>query len=247
VQLRVIRHGEVDSTNERALVAVQEGSARHGDVHVAEAQTTGRGRRGASWASARGEGLYLSLVLLPGVAPRPTALTMGAGLAVLSCVQALGARTARLKWPNDVLARAAHGREAKLAGILVEARGFDAARPHAVVGVGLNVLQRAFPPELEAERAVTSLVQLGCEVTLERARDELLARLAEHLDEACAHPEACARTYAQALDLIGRNVRVRLGHTEHRGRLDALTLDGIVLAGERLALEHVQALSEEPG
>lgn len=247
MELRPIRHEVVDSTNERALAAVAEGQARHGDLHVARAQTAGRGRRGSAWASASDEGLYLSLVLLPSTPPRPTALTMGAGLAVLEAVQALGARTARLKWPNDVLASDGAGRAAKLAGILVEARGFDPARPHAVVGIGLNVLQRVFPAELERERAVTSLARLGCGVTRERALEVLLARLAERMDEACAHPEASAEAYARALALVGRGVCARVGHGERRGRLTALTLDGIVVAGERIALEHVQSLAEEPG
>lgn len=247
MQRRVFRHEVVDSTSERALAAVAEGTARHGDVHEAEAQTAGRGRRGARWASARGEGLYLSLVLLPASAPRPTALTMGAGLAVLESVRALGARTARLKWPNDVLAEDGRGRAAKLAGILVEARGLDPARPHAVVGVGLNVLQRAFPPELEEQRAVTSLALLGCTVTLAEAREELLARLGERLDEACMRPAASAEAYARALGLVERTVCARVGQEERRGRLEQLTLDGLVIAGERLALEHVQALAEEPG
>jgi BirA family biotin operon repressor/biotin-[acetyl-CoA-carboxylase] ligase len=242
VELCLFRHGLVDSTNERALALVAEGRAAHGDVHIAEAQSAGRGRRGSAWASAPGEGLYLSLVLRPGAPSRPPALTMGAGLAVLECVHALGARAARLKWPNDVLAPDAHGRAAKLAGILVEARGLDPERPHAVVGVGLNVRQRAFPAQLERERAVTSLWLLGCEIELERALEVLLARLGERMDEACACPEASARAYARALDLMGRDVRVRLGQEEHRGRLEELTLAGLVLGGERFALEHVQAL-----
>lgn len=242
MELHRIRHEVVDSTNECALAAVAAGTARHGDVHVAEGQTAGRGRRGHAWASARGEGLYLSLVLLPAAPPRPTALTMAAGLAVLATVQALGARTARLKWPNDVLARDAQGRAAKLAGILVEARGFDPARPHAVVGVGLNVLQRAFPPALAAERAVTSLVLLGCEVTLEAALDELVARLAHELERACAAPAEVARAYADALGLVGCSVRVRLAHEEPEGVLRALTLEGLELDGRRFALEHVLGL-----
>src|SRR5262245_62468054 len=113
MELRVRRDGEVGSTNERALASVADGSARHGDVHVAEGQTAGRGRLGRSWASASGEGLYLSLVLLTERAPSPAALTMGAGLAVLEGVRSLGVRGAQLKWPNDVLASGA-----KLAGIL---------------------------------------------------------------------------------------------------------------------------------
>ena len=65
VTFRVIEHGTVDSTSERAFAALACGEARHGDVHVATAQTAGRGRRGASWSSAKDAGLYMSVVWLP--------------------------------------------------------------------------------------------------------------------------------------------------------------------------------------
>jgi len=242
MQLRLVRHGLVDSTNERALASVADGSARHGDVHVAESQSAGRGRLGRGWVSAHGEGLYLSLVLLPARAPNPAAVTMGAGLAVLEGVRALGVRHARLKWPNDVLVS-----NAKLAGILVESRGLDPARPHAVVGVGLNVLQRAFPPELVGERAVTSLALLGCTATLEAAIQTLLEHLSSRLELACSSPERIAGDYARASDLPGRAVRIRRGSGELTGRLESLTLAGLELVLEdgartRVPLEHAQTV-----
>jgi len=244
---RVLRHGLVDSTNERALAAIADGTARHGDVHVAEGQSAGRGRLGRTWASASGEGLYLSLVLLPSSQPNPAALTMGAGLAVLESVRALGVREARLKWPNDVLAPCAKSRDAKLAGILVEARGLDPARPHAVVGVGVNVLQRAFPPELLVERAVTSLALLGCGATREEALDVLLGHLGPRLELACRSPERVASDFADASQLVGRHVAIRHGRGEERGRLTRLDLSGLELERENggrahVALEHAQAV-----
>lgn len=241
---RLFQHDLVDSTNERALASIADGSARHGDVHVADGQSAGRGRLGRSWVSARGEGLYLSIVLLPARAPNPAALTMAAGLAVLESVRALGVGEARLKWPNDVLAR-----DAKLAGILVESRGLDPARPHAVVGVGLNVLQRSFPPELLAERAVTSLALLGCDATREHALDVLLSHLASRLELACLSPERIAADYARASELPGRTVRIRRGSGELTGRLESLTLAGLELAlvdgtRARVPLEHAQAVED---
>jgi BirA family biotin operon repressor/biotin-[acetyl-CoA-carboxylase] ligase len=165
---------------------------------------------------------------------------MGAGLGVLEAVRALGLGEVRLKWPNDVLAG-----DAKLAGILVESRG--APRPHAVVGVGLNVLQRSFAPELVAERPVTSLALLGLSTTLDEATATVLASLAPRLAGALEHPHEIARDYAAALALVGKFVRVRSGRGEARGRLSALTLDGLELEDERGArtrhlLEHVQVL-----
>ena len=49
MEFRIFEHGVVDSTSDRAFAALAEGSARHGDVHVATGQTAGRGRRGSRW------------------------------------------------------------------------------------------------------------------------------------------------------------------------------------------------------
>jgi BirA family biotin operon repressor/biotin-[acetyl-CoA-carboxylase] ligase len=245
--LRVFRHGVVDSTSERAFAALASGDARNGDVHVAAGQTAGRGRLGRRWESAHGEGLFLSLVLLPARAPHPAALTMAAGLALLGAVHGLGLAAAELDWPNDLVARTETGTRAKLAGILVEARGFDPGRPHAVVGVGLNVCQRAFSPDLASERAVTSLALCGLDVTVDAALDAVLTTLPARLELACAAPERVAADFAHASGLLGREVRVVHGRAEERGRLVALSLAGLELSGEdgrhtRVALEHAQAV-----
>lgn len=243
--LRVLRHGTVDSTSERAFSALAEGSARDGDVHVAEAQTAGRGRLGRRWLSAPGEGLTLSVVCLPErLVPHPAAWTMGAGLAVLEAVHALGLGAARLKWPNDVLVGGA-----KLAGILVEARGIEP--PHAVVGIGINVRQRAFAPELETERAVTSLVREGLDVTTDDMLAALLEPLERRLHAVPGGADALTRDYAIALGLLGQHVRLTDAAGEHLGILRTLTLDGLELetaqGGHHARLEHVGALAASDG
>lgn len=242
LRLRVFEHDVVDSTSERAFEELAAGRARHGDVHIAREQTAGRGRRGASWASARDLGLYASVVLRPTRPVHPAALTIGAGLATLEAARDLGALDARLKWPNDVLVGAA-----KLAGILVETRGLDLAAPHYVVGVGLNVRQREFPAELLAQRAVTSLALCGVECTLERARETLLTRLASRLEQAVAEaPRLCA-DYVAATQFAGHVLEVECGEEHVAGVFVELTLRGLVVRTaegleRRCALEHVRAV-----
>ena len=240
----MIRYDAVDSTNERALAAVAAGEARDGDVHVARAQTAGRGRRGARWESAAGEGLYASFVLLPAPhAPPSPAVTVMAGLAVLDALAALGLAHARLKWPNDVLAG-----PAKLAGILVETRGLDPEAPHFVVGIGLNVAQRAFPPGLEAERAVTSLAREGVDASVEDALECLRAALPARWRMARERPDELARDYLEAAGLAERTVRAELGSERVEGRVLRLDLArGLTLELESgreraLALEHLRAV-----
>ena len=239
MRLRLIRHGEIDSTSERAFAAIADGSARHGDVHVATAQTRGRGRLGRSWSSPAGQGVYLSLVLLPPPPPwSPAALTIAAGLAAFDAAEALGVREARLDWPNDLVVG-----EAKLAGVLVETRGLDPRAPHYVVGVGWNVRQRAFPAELAAEREVASLATLGVDATVEEALAAVLETLPRRLERIPADEVGLAADFLQATRLRGARVRVLVGEAEHEGRLDGLSVaDGLRLGDARFPLEIVRAV-----
>jgi BirA family biotin operon repressor/biotin-[acetyl-CoA-carboxylase] ligase len=244
VHPRVFRHGIVDSSSERAFVELAADRARHFDVHVAHGQTAGRGRLGRRWHSEPGLGLYASVVLLP---PRPwagPALTMALGLAVQDAVSALGLPRARLDWPNDVVVGAA-----KLAGILVEARDLDPARPAYVAGVGLNVRQRAFDPALAAERAVTSLLLEGVDRTLDEALAALLAALPARLALLAGPRAPLEEAYARAAGLAAGRVRVELAEGALAARLERWSIDeGLVLrtdSGElrQVALEHVRGLA----
>jgi BirA family biotin operon repressor/biotin-[acetyl-CoA-carboxylase] ligase len=241
---RILRHAVVDSTSERAFAALAERTARDGDVHVAREQTAGRGRLGRRWESAAGEGLYASFVLLPPPPPPPAPLvTMAAGLAVLDAVRALGLARARLDWPNDVVVD-----DAKLAGILVETRGLDPAAPHYVVGVGLNVLQRAFAGELERERAVTSLARAGVETTVDAALGALCEALPRRMAAARADRAALERDYLAATGLCDACVEVEIAAGTERGTLVSLSLaEGLVVSGEagprRIPLEHVRGIA----
>lgn len=249
MDFRLIRHGVVDSSSERAFAAIEDGSARHGDVHLAHGQTAGRGRRGRGWFSAPGEGLYLSLVLLPDPPPlKPTALTVATALAVLEGITDLGLPTGgplapRLKWPNDVLVG-----EAKLCGILTESRTHGSRPPHFVVGIGLNLHQRRFPDALTGERAVTSLALLGLEIDVELAAAAVLGRLRVRLGQVRNRHRLLAADYLAASGLGGRRVRIRSGNDEATGILRDLTLaEGLELRDDAgrtavLPLEFVRSV-----
>lgn len=117
----------IGSTNDRALELAAQG-ARPFTVVVADEQTNGRGRRGATWHSPAGLGLWMSAVLPADASPRWLPLVVG--LAVAEAIEdATGAVGVGIKWPNDLLLR---GR--KVGGILCE------SAPGAVVaGVGVNL------------------------------------------------------------------------------------------------------------
>ena len=114
-------------------------------------QTAGRGRSGRHWVSDQG-GLWLSAVVpTPGDPAHWAVLPLAAGWAVLSVVRARGVAAARLRWPNDILV----GRQ-KLAGILVDRFSADAA----VVGIGLNVVNRPETAEIALADQIARLADL---------------------------------------------------------------------------------------
>jgi BirA family biotin operon repressor/biotin-[acetyl-CoA-carboxylase] ligase len=182
----------IGSTNDVAS-ALAERDAAEGTVVIADAQTAGRGRRGRSWFSPPGSGLYLSIVLMPGraaVAPERAIalLTLTAGVALAEAVTAVTGLRPAIKWPNDLVV----GRR-KLAGILAEAAatsrgpGADAAqdRLRVVLGFGINVRPAAYPPEL-ASRVTSLETELGCVVDRAALAAESLAALAQRYEDLMA-------------------------------------------------------------
>jgi BirA family biotin operon repressor/biotin-[acetyl-CoA-carboxylase] ligase len=131
-------HGSIESTN-AALLRQAPPQPRRGRVCLAEAQSSGRGRRGRRWTSPFGRNIYLSLDwCFSGGAARLQGLSLAAGVAVAEALAALGYPAVGLKWPNDLLVDGA-----KLGGILVEMSGDAAGVCHVVLGVGINVAMPA--------------------------------------------------------------------------------------------------------
>jgi BirA family biotin operon repressor/biotin-[acetyl-CoA-carboxylase] ligase len=144
---------ETTSTNDDAKRGAREG-APHGAVWLAESQTSGRGRQGRAWLSARGENLLFSVLLRLRCAPaRVPPVSLACGLAVRDAVaRALGSAAdgdVLVKWPNDVLVRSPRdGVLRKVAGVLVESALSGAKVEYVVVGIGINVLVRSLPDEV---------------------------------------------------------------------------------------------------
>jgi BirA family biotin operon repressor/biotin-[acetyl-CoA-carboxylase] ligase len=139
----------------------QSGGAEPGGVMALD-QTDGRGQRGRNWYSYPGESLCVTYFV-----PLTAQLMRGAGkiaiLAGVAVVNALDAMfsniathvqlntvTTRidsspfgLKWPNDIFLVGK-----KVGGILIEIVSDPGKSMVALIGVGLNVGVRRFPPEI---------------------------------------------------------------------------------------------------
>jgi BirA family biotin operon repressor/biotin-[acetyl-CoA-carboxylase] ligase len=179
----------IDSTNAAAMRAGagQENGDSGGEVWLAEEQTAGRGRAGHTWTSKPRDGIYLSALLRPQLAPSDVILlSLAAGLAVVEAVHEVTGIWADLRWPNDVLLGGK-----KFCGILAEmSAGAEGVR-FVVVGVGVNVNHAEFPAEL-----APIATSLGRELGQRVSRVELAAALLRALDHELvelSHDAAAAR------------------------------------------------------
>lgn len=204
------------STNNDAMEAARKGAA-HGSAYFADAQSAGRGRSDHRWESAPGEGIYVSVVLRPQVpVNRWTLLPLCAGLAVIDAMRAVAGVEADLRWPNDVLVA---GR--KLCGILVEAGTDERGEKFAVVGIGINVHQRSFAEELQAN--VTSLDLATGQVIV---RQNLLIHLLQSLQREVAElaDESCAQRIPSRIEQVSTWLRDRRVHVHGPQACDGKTM-----------------------
>ncbi len=219
----------VPSTMDAAAALADQGGG-HGLVVLAAHQTSGRGRRGHTWSSPPGAGLYYSTVVRPPVVPYvdegPSLmglLTLAAGLAVAEGVGHATGLEASLKWPNDLF----YGY--KLAGVLAEGHRIGTPEQHVVVGVGINV--RDVPYVSARDRATSLEKELGRIPDAGVVLAEVLAAWAGRYQDLLEgrYGRVVDRWRIRATGLAGRPVAWVDARGEHEGTTTGVDASGALL------------------
>ena len=203
---RVLCYESTDSTNRRLQEAALDGSAPNGLIAVANEQTAGRGRLGRSFSSPQDMGIYLSLLIRPGVFPAANLISAQAGIgrsqtpaanspasavswtiltswtavAVSRAIEKVCNIRPEIKWVNDLLL---DGR--KICGILtqMELESESGSIRDIIIGIGVNVQEskKDFPEELQ-DIAGSLFMATGRKTD----RSVLAAEMIRQLDRMCA-------------------------------------------------------------
>lgn len=165
VQIYEALSSTMDEAHSLVLKGCQEGT-----VVSAQTQTAGRGRRGRSWESLKGN-IHLTYITYPSCS-----LTQGLQLAFVACVAVgealrplMGSQSLLYKWPNDLLL---NGK--KVGGLLVDQVLAPSSQDAYLIGCGIN---RVSFPQKTRYRA-TSLYHEGLEIKW----DDLLSCVAGSLE-----------------------------------------------------------------
>jgi BirA family biotin operon repressor/biotin-[acetyl-CoA-carboxylase] ligase len=152
---RLFVFDEIDSTNLCAKALADTGM-EDGTVVIADHQNAGRGRLGRAWLADPASNLLFSIILRPRIAQTHIGLLpLFAAAGVALAIEDSAGKNVECKWPNDLLLG---GR--KICGILLESLIAEESLDYAVVGIGLNVNQKAFNNELRY-RATSLLNETG--------------------------------------------------------------------------------------
>lgn len=212
----------IDSTN-AYLKRIALDGAPDGTVAVAAEQTSGRGRRGRSFQSAAGKGVYLSILLRPDMTPQQLMpLTGLIAVAMSRAVDRVAGTHSQIKWTNDLVLNSR-----KLCGILTElsVEGETGELQYVVAGIGFNVSQREEDFDGEVAKIATSILRETGKLV---SRAALSAAMIEELDTLYAALKsgdtgAYLDEYRRRCVTIGREVQLLWQDTKEK--VTALDVD----------------------
>lgn len=214
---------EVDSTNIFAKGWADNGAA-NGAVVAADLQTRGRGRLGRAWASPPGTGVWFSLVLRPELSPdKAPQISLATAVGVAAGLSKLGYQ-AGIKWPNDIYIG---GR--KVCGMLTEMHTSMEQVEWAVVGIGINCLNKELPPEI-ADIATTLARESDKPVRRAEVLAEVLNSLEYYYDMLYREGFAGIRRVWLANNItLGKRVKIRTLNETFFGEALDMNEDGSLL------------------
>lgn len=222
----LIRHYDtVDSSQDEAHRLAAEG-APHGAAVVAALQTGGRGTRGRQWVSGPG-GLWLSVVCRPQNVSGIETLSVRTGMVLAEALEQLlpPGTSVALKWPNDLMIA-----NAKVGGILAEARWQGDTLSWVVVGVGINV-RNTVPSGLP--QPATSLAEHGITLSADQLAEPVVAAVARATEHAVSLTSDELAAFRARDWLFGRLLTLPLAGVASgitsAGKLQVFTIQGALV------------------
>ncbi|WP_101689214.1 biotin--[acetyl-CoA-carboxylase] ligase [Dysgonomonas massiliensis] len=131
---------EIDSTSNYLKKILSENEVSEGTIVVADFQTGGRGQRGNSWESEKGQNLTFSILLKPDFvsANKQFIISQIIALAIKDVLDRY-ADGISIKWPNDI-----YWNNSKICGILIENSLIGNYIQQSIAGIGININQTEF-------------------------------------------------------------------------------------------------------
>lgn len=235
IRFKIEVFDELESTSQQLL---QQGPDPefNASVCLAEAQTSGRGRRGRSWLASPYANIMLSISWsFPAGVDGLSGLSLAAGVAVVEALEQTGVQDVGLKWPNDLI-----WNQKKLGGVLIDLQGEVGGPCYVVLGLGLNVCLL----ESDARDIETPWTDLRQILGAPPDRNELVAQLINNLGNMFQTFEdegfAAFRGRWQDLHVFhGQQVKLLHAKNEVRGQVQGVDERGALRLKDSAGQDHL--------
>ncbi len=216
----------IGSTNDH-IRALAKSGAPHGTVVIADHQTGGHGRRGRSFHSPEGVGIYLSILLRPECQPTELMhLTCAVAVAMCQAVEQSAGFRPGIKWTNDLVSG-----KRKLGGILTEL-GFtpQGKLDYAIIGVGINVRQQPgdFPEDIQDMAGSLSMIA-GREIDRAKVAAAMMEALKDMSDSLLTGKEDMLARYKTDCITLDQDVVLVRGDKKRYGHAVDIDSDGALV------------------
>jgi BirA family biotin operon repressor/biotin-[acetyl-CoA-carboxylase] ligase len=201
-------------------------------VVAAECQTGGRGRHGRAWIAPKGKNLCFN-VLVPAKDLKPECYAPTAQIAAITLASILKKMgiSAKLKWPNDVLAN-----KKKICGIISELL----YQNYISLGIGINVNTES-SDFAELDRPATSiLIETGKACDREALLQEFLIDFKANFKALCENGlQPFIEEWRSMGCFVGHSAKVVEGESVLEGVIEAVQNDGSLLFKTATGLKTV--------
>ncbi len=208
-----------DSTNTQAK-SLGEGDAPNGTLVVAGKQESGRGRRGRSFESPAGTGIFMTLLLRPEIEPQNASmLTLVSALAVAKGIEHMVDLPVQIKWPNDIVI---NGK--KVCGILTEMSAQMDYVNYIVIGIVIYVGNEDFPEEIK-DVATSIYLESGKHVNRAMLIEKIWEEFEDYYElyEKTQDLSSLVKEYDSYLVNRGQKVRVLDSKEPYEGKAMGIT------------------------
>ncbi|MGI6718039.1 MAG: biotin--[acetyl-CoA-carboxylase] ligase [Bacteroidales bacterium] len=197
--MKVFNYDIIDSTNLEAQRLLSK-DYKPPFVITANYQTDGKGQGSNIWTSEKNLNLMCSYVIEPLIkAQNQYLITVATSVSILMFLQKfldVNKYKLKIKWPNDIYVD-----DNKISGILVANKIFGDIIKLSIVGIGININQTDFSPNIPNPISLKALINKDFEI--ENILNILSEIFLENINVIKTSPEKLIKIYRNSLYKIG--------------------------------------------
>ena len=229
----LLEYDTLDSTNTFSHDLVSKSNPSEGTVVFTHHQTAGKGQYGRKWASIAGQNITLSIIL------KPTFLKVSdqfylniiTSLAVANTLEYYIKDQVKIKWPNDVYVE-----DKKICGILIQNNLSGQKIVNSVVGIGINVNQDQFHPDLPNPTSLKLLTKKDHDI--KEIRETLCGELEKvYLQLKDEKQKIIMEEYQERIYRLGVKTKFKIEEREVEGIISSINSNGQLMIDIKGELE----------